>query len=59
MFHSEGIVSRKGPLGAIWVAAYFVKKLKKAQVKDTNIPSSVDQILQKELDALTYRGLAL
>ncbi|CDY11717.1 BnaC06g13250D [Brassica napus] len=24
----------------------------------TNIPSSVDQILQKELDALTYRGLA-
>ncbi|CAN6929502.1 unnamed protein product [Brassica oleracea] len=58
MFHSEGLVSRKGPLGAIWVAAYFVKKLKKAQVKDTNIPSSVDQILQKELDALTYRGLA-
>ncbi|WZZ65900.1 hypothetical protein YC2023_077270 [Brassica napus] len=75
MFHSEGLVSRKGPLGAIWVAAYFVKKLKKAQVKDTNIPSSVgssssfpslslsefcsvNQILQKELDALTYRGLA-
>ncbi|XP_013587888.1 PREDICTED: sister chromatid cohesion 1 protein 2-like isoform X3 [Brassica oleracea var. oleracea] len=58
MFHSEGLVSRKGPLGAIWVAAYFVKKLKKAQVKDTNIPSSVDQILQQELDALTYRGLA-
>ncbi|KAG2325197.1 hypothetical protein Bca4012_039685 [Brassica carinata] len=58
MFHSEGLVSRKGPLGAIWVAAYFVTKLKKAQVKDTHIPSSVDQILRKELDALTYRGLA-
>ncbi|CAA7055186.1 unnamed protein product [Microthlaspi erraticum] len=58
MFYSQCLVSRKGPLGAIWVAAYFFKKLKKAQVKDTHIPSSVDQILQKELDALTYRVLA-
>nr|VDD12621.1 unnamed protein product [Brassica rapa] len=59
MFYSQQcLVSRKGPLGAIWVAAYFFKKLKKAQVKDTHIPSSVDQILQKELDLLTYRVLA-
>ncbi|CAE6203388.1 unnamed protein product [Arabidopsis arenosa] len=58
MFYSQCLVSRKGPLGAIWVAAYFFKKLKKAQVKATHIPSSVDQILQKELDALTYRVLA-
>ncbi|XP_024014810.1 sister chromatid cohesion 1 protein 2 isoform X2 [Eutrema salsugineum] len=58
MFYSQCLVSGKGPLGAIWVAAYFFKKLKKAQVKDTHIPSSVDQILQKELDALTYRVLA-
>ncbi|KAG2307814.1 hypothetical protein Bca52824_027562 [Brassica carinata] len=59
MFYSQQcLVSRKGPLGAVWVAAYFYKKLKKAQVKDTHIPSSVDQILQKELDLLTYRVLA-
>ncbi|KAF8050221.1 hypothetical protein N665_2022s0007 [Sinapis alba] len=59
MFYSQHcLVSRKGPLGAIWVAAYFFKKLKKAQVKDTHIPSSVDQILQKELDTLAYRVLA-
>ncbi|CAA0406627.1 unnamed protein product [Arabidopsis thaliana] len=58
MFYSHCLVSRKGPLGAIWVAAYFFKKLKKSQVKATHIPSSVDQILQKELDALTYRVLA-
>ncbi|XP_010450610.1 PREDICTED: sister chromatid cohesion 1 protein 2-like isoform X2 [Camelina sativa] len=58
MFYSQCLVSRNGPLGAIWVAAYFFKKLKKAQVKATHIPSSVDQILQKELDALTYRVLA-
>lgn len=41
MFYSQCLVSRKGPLGAIWVAAYFFKKLKKAQVKATHIPSSV------------------
>ncbi|KAJ4902528.1 Sister chromatid cohesion 1 protein 2 [Raphanus sativus] len=59
MFYSQQcVVPRKGPLGAIWVAAYFYKKLKKAQVKDTHIPSSVDQILQKELDTLAYRVLA-
>ncbi|KAJ0260680.1 Sister chromatid cohesion 1 protein 2 [Hirschfeldia incana] len=59
MFYSQQcLVSRKGPLGAIWVAAYFYKKLKKAQIKDTHIPSSVDQILQKELDTLAYRVLA-
>ncbi|KFK33057.1 hypothetical protein AALP_AA6G324500 [Arabis alpina] len=58
MFYSQCLVSRNGPLGGIWVAAYFFKKLKKAQVKATHIPNSVDQILQKELDALTYRVLA-
>ncbi|XP_010528173.1 PREDICTED: sister chromatid cohesion 1 protein 2 isoform X3 [Tarenaya hassleriana] len=58
MFYSQCLVSKKGPLGAIWVAAYFFKKLKKAQVKETDIPSSVDEILQKELETLAYRVLA-
>ncbi|XP_050232198.1 sister chromatid cohesion 1 protein 2 isoform X2 [Mercurialis annua] len=55
MFYSE---SRKGALGSIWVAAYFFKKLKKAQVTQTHIPTSVDKILQDELDVFTYRVLA-
>ena len=41
MFYSRSLLSRKGPLGAIWVAAYCFKRLKKAQVFETNIPSSV------------------
>ncbi|XVF39019.1 hypothetical protein PTKIN_Ptkin01aG0002100 [Pterospermum kingtungense] len=58
MFVSKCLVSKKGSLGAIWVAAYFYKKLKKAQVFQTNIPSSVDNILQDQLEILAYRVLA-
>lgn len=38
MFYSNYILSSKG---AIWVAAYCFKRLKKAQVKETDICSSV------------------
>ncbi|XVF29866.1 hypothetical protein REPUB_Repub16aG0007400 [Reevesia pubescens] len=58
MFLSKFLVSKKGPLGAIWVAAYFFKKLKKDQIFDTNISSSVDNILQEQLEILAYRVLA-
>ncbi|KAG6659686.1 sister chromatid cohesion 1 protein 2 isoform X1 [Carya illinoinensis] len=58
MFYSQCLLSGKGPLGAIWVAAYFFKKLKKAQVTQTDIPSSIDKILQDELDVVAYRVLA-
>ncbi|KAL5793364.1 hypothetical protein ACOSP7_001958 [Xanthoceras sorbifolium] len=58
MFYSQCLLSRKGSLGVIWVAAYFFKRLKKAQVFTTDISSSVDDILQKELDVMTYRVLA-
>ncbi|KAM0954776.1 hypothetical protein ACFX2J_023097 [Malus domestica] len=58
MFYSQCLLSRKGPLGAIWVAAYSFKKLKKSQVNQTDISSSVDKILQDEWDAVAYRVLA-
>ncbi|XWS24909.1 hypothetical protein CRYUN_Cryun27aG0025300 [Craigia yunnanensis] len=58
MFLSKCLVSKKGPLGAIWIAAYFFKKLKKAQIFETNISSSVDNILQDQLEILAYRVLA-
>ncbi|KAH7532362.1 hypothetical protein FEM48_Zijuj04G0011800 [Ziziphus jujuba var. spinosa] len=57
MFHSQCLLSGKGPLGAIWVAAYFSKKLKKAQVTQTDISSSIDKILQDALHFVTYRVL--
>ncbi|KAK3183766.1 hypothetical protein Dsin_031052 [Dipteronia sinensis] len=58
MFYSQCLLSRKGSLGVIWVAAYCFKRLKKAQVFTADISSSVDEILQKELDVMTYRVLA-
>ncbi|KAK8552375.1 hypothetical protein V6N13_120777 [Hibiscus sabdariffa] len=58
MFISKCLVSKKGPLGAIWVAAFFFKKLKKSQIFETNVSSSVDNILQNQLGILAYRVLA-
>ncbi|CAN0925267.1 Sister chromatid cohesion 1 protein 2 [Linum grandiflorum] len=58
MFHSQCFLSRKGPLRSIWVAAYCFNKLKKSQVADTDISSSVDKVLQDEFDAVAYRVLA-
>ncbi|OVA15402.1 Rad21/Rec8-like protein [Macleaya cordata] len=56
MFYSQCLLSRKGPLGAIWLAAYFHKKLKKDQIAQTDISSSVDEIVLNEV-TVTYRVL--
>ncbi|MCL7034111.1 hypothetical protein MKW94_030194 [Papaver nudicaule] len=56
MFYSQCLLSRNGPLRAIWVAAYFHKKLKKEQIAQTDIPSSVDEIVLNEY-TVTYRVL--
>ncbi|XP_024031316.1 sister chromatid cohesion 1 protein 2 [Morus notabilis] len=56
MFYSQTLLSKKGPLGAIRVAAYFFKRLKKPHVQHTDVASSVDKILQ-EFPVLTYRVL--
>ncbi|CAO2819558.1 unnamed protein product [Amaranthus hypochondriacus] len=58
MFYSQCLLSSKGPLGAIWVAGYFFKRLKKRQITDTDICSSVDKILLEGLPSVTYRILA-
>ncbi|KAI4375375.1 hypothetical protein MLD38_013254 [Melastoma candidum] len=57
MFNSQSL-SRNGPLGAVWVAAYCHKRLKKLHVTQTDIPSSVDKMLLDELDVIAYRVLA-
>ncbi|WCJ27495.1 Sister chromatid cohesion 1 protein 2 [Euphorbia peplus] len=58
MFYSQCLLSKNGALGTIWVAACFLKKLKKSQVSQVDISSSVDKILQDEFDVFTYRVLA-
>ncbi|KAJ1438080.1 Rec8 like protein-domain-containing protein [Ochromonadaceae sp. CCMP2298] len=45
MFYSEVILARKGPLGKIWLAAHFDKKLTKTQIFSTDISSSVESVL--------------
>jgi hypothetical protein len=45
MFYSEVILARKGPLGKIWLAAHFDKRLTKNQIFSTDISSSVESVL--------------
>lgn len=45
MFYSQYILARKGPLGKIWLAAHFEKKLTKSQVYSTDISESVQTIM--------------
>jgi hypothetical protein len=45
MFYSQVILSRKGPLGKIWLAAHFEKRLSKSQIFATDITQSVDNVL--------------
>lgn len=58
MFYSQMLLSKKGPLGTVWFAAHCFKRLKKDQVKQTDICSSVDKILLDEVPVVTYRILA-
>lgn len=45
MFYSQVILAKKGPLGKIWLAAHFDKKLTKNQIFTTDIEESVNSIL--------------
>ncbi|KAF8399912.1 hypothetical protein HHK36_015782 [Tetracentron sinense] len=55
--YSNCSLSRKGPLGTIWIAAYFHNRLKKHLVVETDISTSVDKILLDEIPVFTYRVL--
>jgi cohesin complex subunit SCC1 len=46
MFYSQVILARKGPLGKIWLAAHFDKKLTKNQIFSTDISDSVESVLK-------------
>lgn len=45
MFYSQVILAKKGPLGKIWLAAHWDKKLTKNQIFATDITDSVNTIL--------------
>jgi cohesin complex subunit SCC1 len=41
MFYSAMLLSKKGPLGSIWVAAHVDRKLTKAKIAETDIKRCV------------------
>ncbi|KAF4130892.1 Conserved region of Rad21 / Rec8 like protein [Phytophthora infestans] len=49
MFYSQIILAKKGPLGKIWLAAHWDKKLNKQQIFTADIHSSVQSILNPQV----------
>merc|ERR1712166_20882 len=49
MFYSQLVLTKRGPLGRIWLAAHWQKKLTKSQVNGTNILQSVDAIAKPDV----------
>lgn len=49
MFYSVFVLGKKGPLARVWLAAHWDKKITKAQILETDIPESVEAILQRDV----------
>ena len=49
MFYAHFVLTKKGPLARIWLAAHWDKKLTKAHIFETNIESSVEAIIQPQV----------
>ncbi|KAF9919560.1 sister chromatid cohesion protein 1 [Linnemannia zychae] len=55
MFYSEAILSKKGPLAKVWLAAHWERKLSKNQFLQTNIHNSVDAIMGTDQAPMALR----
>ncbi|KAI0779378.1 Rec8 like protein-domain-containing protein [Fomes fomentarius] len=55
MFYSEAILSRRGPLAKVWLAAHMERKLSKTQTLQTDIGQSVDAIMHQEIEVMALR----
>ena len=53
MFYAYFVLSRKGPLARVWLAAHWDKKLTKAHIFETNIEASVQTIMSPEVGSLS------
>lgn len=45
MFYSQLVLAKKGPLSKVWLAAHWDRKLTKAQITQTNLIESANQIM--------------
>lgn len=59
MFYAHFVLSKKGPLARIWLAAHWDKKLTKAHVFETNIDSSVEAIMQPKVIFMKIADISL
>mmetsp|Transcript_10467 Transcript_10467/g.18864 ORF Transcript_10467/g.18864 Transcript_10467/m.18864 type:complete len:684 (-) Transcript_10467:644-2695(-) len=48
MFYSQHILTKKGPLAKIWLAAHMQSKLTKAMVNSTDVSQSCEKIVEPE-----------
>ncbi|KAL1744646.1 Rec8 like protein-domain-containing protein [Schizophyllum fasciatum] len=55
MFYHEDILSRRGPLGKVWLAAHMERKLSKTQTLQTDIGESVEAIMHQEIEVMALR----
>lgn len=55
MFYSEAILSRRGPLAKVWLAAHMERKLSKTQTLQTDIEQSVGAIMGQEVEVMALR----
>jgi hypothetical protein len=46
MFHSAQLLTKNGPLAIIWTAAHLDRQLKRSQISEASISTSVDVIMQ-------------
>ncbi|KAJ8409846.1 hypothetical protein AAFF_G00219050 [Aldrovandia affinis] len=49
MFYAHFVLSKRGPLAKIWLAAHWDKKLTKAHVFECNLESSVESIISPKV----------
>ena len=49
MFYANFVLAKKGPLARVWLAAHWEKKLSKAHVFETDLQSSVDNIISPKV----------
>jgi len=50
MFYAHFVLSKRGPLAKIWLAAHWDKKLTKAHVFECNLESSVESIISPKVN---------
>lgn len=55
MFYANNVLLRKGPLATLWLAAHWDRRLTKAQVAQTSISASVEDLLSGALQTMALR----